>query len=93
MSTIYNNKSHRMPKTRIQVGVTTPSYNPTILITSPHSQILRLIDDDNQPYTDVQCPKTQQVFSLSKVFPLVSRLIASYVGTSDIGHDIFGRIF
>jgi hypothetical protein len=88
MSTIYNMKSHRILKTRIQVGGPTPRYNPTILITSPHSQILCLIDDNNHPYTDVQCPKTQQVFSLSKG----SRLIASYVGASDIGHDIWWDI-
>jgi hypothetical protein len=78
-----------MLKTRIQVGGTTPRYNPTILIMSPHSQILRLIDDNNDPYTDVKCPKTQQVFSLCKGFPLVSRLIASYVRASNIGHDIW----
>jgi hypothetical protein len=81
-----------MLETRIQVGGTTPRYNPTILITSPHSQILRLIDDNNHSYTDVQCPKTQQVFFLSKGFPLVSCLIASYVGESDIGHDIWWDI-
>jgi hypothetical protein len=43
----------------------------------------------NHPYTDGQCPKTQQVFSLIKGFPLVSRLIASYVGASVIGHVIW----
>jgi hypothetical protein len=59
----YTIKSHQRLKTRIQIGGTTPRYNPTILIMSPHSQILRLIDGNNHPYTDVQCPKTQQVFS------------------------------
>ena len=78
-----------MLETRIKVGGTTPRYNPTILKTSPQSQLLRLIDDNNHSYTDVQCPKTQQVFFLSKVFPLVSRLIATYAGASDIGHDIW----
>jgi hypothetical protein len=78
-----------MLKTRIQVEGTTPRYNPTILINVPHSQIVCLIDGNNHPYTDVQCPKTQQVISLIKGFPLVSCLIVSYVGANDIGHDIW----
>ncbi len=81
-----------MLNTMIQVGGTTPRYNPTILITSPHSQILQLVDDNNQPYTDVQCQKTQQFLSLSKGFLLVSHLIALYAGASDIGHDIWQDI-
>jgi hypothetical protein len=44
----------------------------------------------NHPYTIVQCPGTQQFFPQQK-FPLVSHLIASYVGASDIniGHYIW----
>jgi hypothetical protein len=43
----------------------------------------------NHLYTIVQCPGTQQFFFLNKDFPLVSHLIASYVGVSDIGHYIW----
>ena len=42
----------------------------------------------NHPYTLVEGPRTKQVFFLTKGFPLVSRLIASFVGASDIGQDI-----
>jgi hypothetical protein len=42
----------------------------------------------NHPYTIVQCPGTQQFF-LNEGFPLVSRLITSYVGASEIGHYIW----
>ncbi len=45
----------------------------------------------NHPYTDGQCPKTQQVFFLIEGLPLVSCLIASYVGASVIGM-LSGRI-
>jgi hypothetical protein len=71
--TIYNNinnnrnninyviKSHKMLKTRIQVGGTTPRYNPTILINvSTISNITLMVF--NYADTDVQCPRTQQVF-------------------------------
>jgi hypothetical protein len=58
-----------MLKKRIQVGGTTPRYNPTILINNVSAlSNITLIDGNNHPYTDVQCPKTQQVFPSSKVF-------------------------
>ena len=57
--------------------------------TSPYSHNVMLNSGNKPPYTLVQCPRTQWIFFfLKKVFPLVSRLNASYVGASVIGHSI-----
>ena len=56
--------------------------------TSPYSHNVTLNSGNKPPYTLVQCPRTQWIFFPEKVFPLVSRLKASYVGASVIGHSI-----
>ena len=52
------------------------------------SQILRLKDGSRPSLHSCPVPKNQAGFFLTKGFPLVSRLIASFVGASDIGQDI-----
>ncbi len=56
--------------------------------TSPYSHNVTLYSGNKPPYTLDQCPRTQWIFFPEKVFPLVSRLKASYVGASVIGHSI-----
>ncbi len=86
--TIYNNKKPWMLKLRIQVGGTTPGYNPTILKNISTLSNITLIGII--PYLHwCPVPKISADFSFIKGFPLVLRLIASYVGASDIGHDIW----
>ncbi len=59
-----------------------------IIFTSPNSQNYAYSMVINHPYILVQCPRISNFF-LKKGFPLISRLIASYVGASDIGHSIY----
>ncbi len=59
-----------------------------IFTSRPNSQHYAYSMVINHPYTLVQCPRITSFF-LKKGFPLISRLIASYVGASDIGHSIY----